>query len=167
MTSSHTVLNLATAYRDVTLVRHEESTGAVVERLTFTGRVLGDATSEQTTHRGHDGRDYAPKNVKCSACRWLEVTIWSRRNGDPNVDDQFTYDYVVHTLGVSEVPGEVDYVRLWQTASAFEVVELLTVRRQRGSKTETFIPPQHARALAQASSLDEGIREAYINRAVA
>lgn len=124
----------------------------------FDGAVLGAASSESKLHRGHDPRTYAPRGVKCSACRWLEVTVFATRTG-----------YVVHTVGVSEVPGEDDYDKVTATDSAFEVVELLTVRRPGGNGRpgETFVPPQYARALAQAASLDDGVREAYVNRAVA
>lgn len=124
----------------------------------FDGAVLGAASSESKLHRGHDPRTHAPRGVKCSACRWLEVTVFATSHG-----------YVVHTVGVSEVPGESDYDRVTATESAFEVVELLTVRRPgtNGRPGETFVPPQYARALAQAASLDDGIREAYVNRAVA
>ena len=126
-------------------------------RLSFDGALLGAATSESDLHRGHDGRTFAPKGVKCSACRWLTVAIYATSHG-----------YVVHTVGASDVPDETDYEKITETASAFDVVELLTVRRARhGSPVETFVPPQYARALAQAASLDDGIREAYVNRAVA
>lgn len=166
MTSPSTLKPLR--FNPVTLQRHDERTGNVVETLEFQGAILGSASSEHTTHRGHPNKDYAPRRVKCSACRWLEVTIFLSRNGDPKFLDELTYGYVVQTVGVSNVPGEVDFERLWTTSSAFEVVELLTVRRgQPNGSTETFIPPQHARALAQAATLDEDVREAYVNRAVA
>jgi hypothetical protein len=152
----------------VTLQRHDERTGDVVETIEFQGAILGSASSEHETHRGHPKTTWAPRRVKCSACRWLEVTIFLSRSGDPKTDDELTYGYVVQTVGMSNVPGEVNFERLWTTSSAFEVVELLTVRRgQPNGTTETFIPPQHARALAQAATLDEDIREAYVNRAVA
>jgi hypothetical protein len=165
MASPHTL-----QLEPVSLDRFDERTGEVIETVEFHGHVLGNASSQQAGHRGHAG-GWAPKRVKCSACRWLEVTIYLRlRRSDNPVsdDDEPTYDYVVYTVGASNVPSEIDFIRLWQTTSAFEVVELLTVRRgQTDGSTETFIPPQHARALAQAASVDDDIREAYVNRAVA
>ena len=166
MTSPSTLRPLR--FGPVTLHRHDERTGDVIETLEFQGVIIGSASSEHDNHRGHPNTNWAPRRVKCSACRWLEVTIFLCRDGDPKTDDELTYSYVVQTVGLSNVPGEVDFERLWKTSSAFEVVELLTVRRsQTNGTTETFIPPQHARALAQAATLDEDIREAYVNRAVA
>jgi hypothetical protein len=74
--------------------------------------------------------------------------------------------YVVYTVGRSRVPGEVDLPKLVETASAYEVVEALTVRRTGGGGGEVFIPPQHLRALAAASQWDRDLRDAYINRAI-
>jgi hypothetical protein len=129
--------------------------------LEFRGQLLGQASSESAIHRGHDPNDpatrHAAKQVKCSACRWLEIQLY-RRVGDGQTD------YVVHTMGASNVPGEIDYERVTETPSAFEVVEALTVRKSRG---DVFMPPQHAKVLALAAEFDDGIREAYINRAVA
>lgn len=165
-------------YAEITLHRYDEQTQKVIETVKFAGAILGSATSEHNSHRGHPGAEFAPKHVKCSACRWLEVTIYRRRvemtyavivEPDPNAPATYTYDYVIHTVGMSDVPGEVDFIRIHQTASAFEVVELLTVRRTnpRTGVTTAFVPPQHARALAQAATLDDDLREAYVNRAVA
>lgn len=157
-------------YGPVTLERYDEQTGDVIERVRFEGRIIGSATSEKDTHIGHPRADWAPKTVKCSACRWLEVTIYRRRSHAPaDGRPRPTFDYVIYTVGNSNVPGEVDFIRLHQTASAFEVVELLTVRRtnRHTQRAEAFLPPQHAQALAQAASVDEDIQEAYVNRAVA
>jgi hypothetical protein len=71
--------------------------------------------------------------------------------------------YVVHTVGESVVPGETRLSRISPTPSAYEVIELLTVRRR---EQEPFIAAQSSRALAQAAELDDGLRDAYINRAV-
>jgi hypothetical protein len=156
-------------YGPVTLERFDEQTNDVIERVRFEGRIIGSASSEKDTHIGHPSTAYAPKHVKCSACRWLEVTIYSRRHRASIKEDVFTFDYVIYTVGNSDVPNEVDFIRLYQTTSAFEVIELLTVRRfnRHTSKSDAFIPPQHAQALAQAASVDDDIREAYVNRAVA
>lgn len=166
------------SYGPVTLKRYDEQTGDVSETVRFEGRIIGSASSEKDTHIGHPRTDWAPKHVKCSACRWLEATIYKRRIVDPvmKIDGlaksdnlRCRYDYVIYTVGVSNVPGEIDFIRLHQTSSAFEVVELLTVRRYNRitGKTDAFLPPQHAQALAQAASIDEDVSEAYVNRAVA
>lgn len=120
----------------------------------FTGEVLGQATSEDPQHN-HRTEYVSPlrqtngQRASCSACRWFEVTIY----GTPD-------DYVLHTVGRSIVPGEIDYARVIRTASAYEAVEILTVRQ----KGNVFIPAPSLRALAQAAAKDEDMRDAYINR---
>lgn len=144
------------------------------ETLNFYGVKLGADSSEQDTHADHAG-DYARKYEKCSACRWFEVAIYRRYvteevdlETDPAHPRIFEIeptpgDYVVHTVGGSIVPGEHRLSRISCSDSGFEVVELLTVRKSGG---EPFIATQSSRALAQAAALDDGIRDAYINRAV-
>lgn len=140
----------------------------------FHGVKLGADSSEQETHVDHDG-EYARKFEKCSACRWFEVSVY-RRYFTESVDlrtntdhsrifpiDPVPADYVVHTVGGSIVPGEHRLSRISCSDSGFEVIELLTVRKAGG---EPFITAQSSRALAQAASRDEDIRDAYINRAV-
>lgn len=130
---------------------------------TFNGRIIGAGTSE-TAHHNHaedwlapspsplnDGTA-APRRRKCSACRWLETTLYRTDMGK----------YVVHTIGRSIVPGEIDYVRVTFTPSAYEMVEILTVKSGR----EPYIPDPSARALAQAAEDDDRIQDAYVNRAV-
>jgi hypothetical protein len=123
----------------------------------FNGRVIGASTSE-ASHHNHDG-EYLPRSTpggerrrKCSACRWLETTLYRTDTGK----------YVVHTIGRSIVPGEIDYIRVTFTPSAYEVVEICTVK----NAAEPYIPDPSARALAQASEDDDAIQEAYVNRAV-
>jgi len=129
-------------------------------RLEFTGRVLGLASGQRSYHLPHRGGFAAP-GERCGACRWTEVTIYRGSAIPGEVPDS----YVVHTVGRSVVPGEVDLPKVVETASPYEVVEALTVRRQ-GPRGEVFMPPQHLRALAAAAQWDDGIRDAYINRAV-
>lgn len=131
---------------------------AGAEKHEFSGTVIGAATSE-SPHHSHP-EDYLSaasppqtgRRQKCSACRWLETTLY-------RTDDD---RYVVYTNGRSIVPGEQDYVRVTITSSAYEVVEVLTVKKA----AEPFIPLPSARALAQAASRDDDIQEAYVNRAV-
>lgn len=144
------------------------------ETLDFEGVLLGRDSSEQDIHTDHPD-DYAKKYEKCSACRWFEVAIYRRyvtEGSDLETDparpriypiDPEPGDYVVHTIGGSIVPGEHRLSRISITDSAFEIIEFLTVRKQ-GS--EPFITAQSSRALAQAASKDEDLRDAYINRAV-
>jgi hypothetical protein len=119
----------------------------------FAGIMLADQSSEAPEHRNHDGQATAPKGVKCSKCRWLEVEIYRRI-------DEFPTIYVVVTRGPSRIEGERNYAKIVFTESPFEVVEALTVRKTTGTQA-TFIPPQHARAIAQAAGHDEGMRRAY------
>lgn len=124
---------------------------------TFTGKIMGASTSEASYHN-HAGDFLAPgrtpdgRRTKCSACRWLETKLY--------VTD--TDKFVVHTVGRSIVPGETDYARVTFTPSAYEVVEILTIK----SGKEPYIPVPSARALAQAAQLDDDIHDAYVNRAV-
>jgi hypothetical protein len=120
---------------------------------TFEGVVLGKASSENEFHTDHPG-DYAvsgDRRQKCSACRWLETTIYKTTEGS----------FIAHTVGRSIVPGEIDFARVTETTSAFELIELLTVK---GYKP--YLPDPSARALAQAADKDEKIRDAFVNRAV-
>lgn len=142
----------------------------------FHGKLLGAGSSLRDEHVHDRARDrYAPRGVRCSACRWFEVAIYRRYftegidlETDPKSPkiypiDPEPGDYVVHTVGASIVPNENRLSRISSTDSAFEVVELLTVRRQ---NQEPWIPSQSSRALARAAETDDGIRDAYINRAV-
>jgi len=126
----------------------------------FTGRIIGAGTSESRDHNhasdymepaAYTG-DTSQRRRKCSACRWLESTIYETDTGG----------FVVHTVGRSIVPGETDRHKITFTGSAFEVVEVLTIK----GINEPFLPDPSARALAQAASLNEDVREAYVNRAV-
>jgi hypothetical protein len=129
----------------------------------FYGRLLGAGTS-RAEHHSH-AEPFAARGAKCSACRWFEVALYRRRRPTTSADAEVshTFDYVVHTVGGTAVPGEERRSRVSYTSSAFEVIELLTVRPHHG---EPFIAQQSARALAQAAQFDDDIRDAYINRAI-
>jgi hypothetical protein len=131
------------------------------QKYEFAGVLLAWGSSESGDHRDHANTDYAPKGVKCSACRWLEVELYSKFPDQVNEDNGQGSMYVVVTRGPSIVPGERDYEKITFTESAYEVVEVLTVRKTRGTQS-TFLPPQHARALAQAAAHDDGIKDAYL-----
>lgn len=103
--------------------------------LAFDGQHLGHGTSH------HPDKD-----------RWFVVDIYKSTTGT----------YVIHTRGMTKVADEITFVRIAETSSAFEVVELLTVNHSK----KIYIPRQSSRALAQAAQWDDDIRDAYINRAV-
>lgn len=147
----------------------QELIGREGRRHEFSGVKLGASTSRVETHTDHAG-EFAPRGVKCSACRWFEVGIYRRytpqvtmRRGSTTITEPQVKDYVVQTVGASDVPGEKRFSRVQYTSSPFSVVELLVVRPV---DREPFIAPQSALALAEAAEVDAGIREAYINRAV-
>lgn len=137
-------------------------------RLEFDGLLLAVASSQKLTH--NHGAQPAARGVTCSACRWVEVTLYRRHVTVPRdeLSHDHATDYVLFTVGRSTVPGEHDIPRLVETESPYEVVEALTVRRAPGGDrpAEVFMPPQHLRALAAAAQFDSGIRDAYVNRAV-
>lgn len=133
------------------------------EDAVFGGRFLGVSSSRARGHVAHPG-EYARKSVRCSACRWSELRIFKRTSGW----------YVVHTLGRSCVPGEIDgyrpHARFVLTPP--EVLETLTTRlkpRPGGTAGErvVFFSDAAARVLAQASAFDEQIQDAWENRRVA
>jgi hypothetical protein len=132
--------------------------------FTFTGVQLGAGGSRRDEHGDHEDR-FARRGERCSACRWLAVAIYRRRraDADDSASSRFTYDYVVHTVGDTVVPGEKRFSRIGTTESPYEVVELLTVRKP---GQDPYIAVQSSRALAQAANVDDGIRDSYINRAV-
>lgn len=121
--------------------------------MTFTGIVLGASTSEVANH-SHIG-EYAPTKEragKCKACRWQETTLYRTNTGT----------YVALTVGRSILPDEKDFIRVVDTDSPRELIELLTVKGGR----EPFIPAPAMRALAQAADRDDAVCDAYDNRAV-
>lgn len=119
---------------------------------TFTGTLLGEASSKYESHNHDEKYVSQSTQIRCSACRWQEVRLYKTHTGK----------YIVYTVGKTVIAGERDFIRLRETTSAFEIIELLTVRRT----AKTFLPVPAARALAQASQYDDDIRDAYVNRAV-
>jgi hypothetical protein len=152
--------------RDLPTINKPHIMQLVVERqkYEFAGVLLAWGSFEDSDHRDHPNSDYAPKGVKCSACRWLEVELYRKFPTALNDDDYDAQEstYVVVTRGPSIIPGERDYEKITFTESALEVLEVLTVRKTRGEQS-TFLPPQHARAIAQAAAHDDGLREVYIS----
>lgn len=134
---------------------------AVGARHNLTGRLIGSSSSYMPEHNHAPGRGPTTDTKwKCSHCRWFEIQIFL-------LSDK---TYAVWTLGRSSLPNERTHHRLVQTPSAWEVVEILTVRKNPGAhngEAVAFLPMPSARALSQASQFDINIREAYVNRAVA
>lgn len=128
----------------------------------FTGRHLAHATSQWDTH-GHDG-DFAARGERCSACRWTEIDIYVSHHisGVPNVGSPLGR-YLVTSSGCSVVPSERTFTRATWTDSPYEVLEILTQRRG----PHVTLPGPAARALARAAEFDDGLNDAYVNRAVA
>jgi hypothetical protein len=118
------------------------------------GRLLGFGTSLREYHNHPVPRDFAihGDEWKCSACRWFEISIISLDDGT----------YAVYTVGRSELPREQPRARLQFTESPFEIIEMLTDRRGRVPR----LPVAAAKCLAQAAATDDGIENAYVNRAV-
>lgn len=159
----HKNLEVVNVDRDLPDINKPHIMQLKVERqqYEFAGALLAWGSSESGDHRDHPNSDYAPKGVKCSACRWLEVELYRKFSSSANDDGGQGNTYVVVTRGPSIVPDERDYEKITFTESAYEVVEVLTVRKTRGTQS-TFLPPQHARALAQAAAHDEGLKDAYL-----
>lgn len=106
------------------------------EEQTFNGRLLGSGSSQRP------GRTH-----------WFEVAIYK---------DDDTQEYVVHTRGVSTIPGQITYSRIVRTIHPFKVELLLTVQQNGVSR----IPRASLEALAECATYDEPLRDVYINRAV-
>lgn len=166
---------MTTAPRFATGQLHHIAFTAEGRQYDFEGRLLAVVSSQKLTHNDAphtEAGGTVPRGVTCSACRWIELTIYKRRTVEmPSTIQAASItreDYVVLRVGRSRAPGEHTLERVLETTSAYEVVEFLTVRRPPGGDrpAETFMPPQHARALAAASQFDIPLRDAYVNRAV-
>lgn len=125
----------------------------------FTGRLLGFASSHRAVHN-HSLLPHA--NKRCPACRWQEVRLFIVSKED---EKQGIGPYVVYTLGPSVIQGETTFGRVEEALTPHEVIELLTVRG--AQHANPFLPAAAARALSQASGLDEDMRDAFENRRVA
>lgn len=120
--------------------------------VTVRGRLIGYNSSQREDH-SHVGPLAPHDRRRCAACRWVEIRIVRDEDGQ----------YAVSTLGRSTVDGEEDRSRVIFTESPFEILEVLTDRRN--GRTPR-LPIIAARVLAQAAAIDDGIKDAYVNRAV-
>jgi len=125
--------------------------------LTITAQFIGFGTSKKPRHRFHDGRAYAQTTESCGLCRWFETRIFK-------ID---TDDYVLHHVGVSTVPGEVNFPRHERVYSPTAVLESYVVRpRPNDSNQQPYLPRPSAQALALAVDFDPELAERYDRRAV-
>lgn len=144
-------------------------------------RFLGLGTSFAETHSGHRDREFVDRGTRCNACRWFETRVFRElvlTLGGQDVESLATDDlrdaladarlgdYVLHSVGMSIVDGEVPYCKVDVTTSPFSVVELMTTRRVTDQGPQAFIAKPAAYALSEASGRDRDLADAYINRAV-
>lgn len=137
-------------------------------------RFLGMGTSFAEAHSGHLNQRFVDRGTRCNACRWFETRVFREvtlpRDADRIEDADPAAvrlgDYVLHSVGMSIVDGEVPYCKVDTTGSAFSVVELMTTRRVTDRGPEAFIAKPAAYALAEASGRDRDLADAYVNRAV-
>jgi hypothetical protein len=166
------------------------------EPFKIRGRLLGFVSSQREEHSHPGGSihdierpdsspshlppdSYAQRGERCAACRWFEVRIFEVEAELPSPPHEITRQsngtvmieneesprgrYLLLTYGRSDVPGEINRRAARWTNSPYEVLEFLTQRGPRG----VHLPGTSARALAQAAQYDDGINDAYVNRAVA
>src|SRR5690349_18752159 len=78
---------------------------------------LGRASSQETVH--HHTQKFAEVGQKCRACRWFEVEIF--RLTEPDGPG----DYIIHTVGHSDVPGEITKARIIRSSDAAALIDAL------------------------------------------
>lgn len=125
----------------------------------WTGTFLGMGTSFKTDHMHHDDKPFAGHGQGCSRCRWIEIRLFREQEAGGFAR------YLVVRRGVSVVPGETDRITCTEVDGPFQAVETVTSRPEDG--TVPFMIRPAAFMLAQAAQHDTGIRDAYVNRAVA
>lgn len=130
--------------------------------LLFHGALIGMITTRRPTHICEFPSAHAPTSLRCAGCRWFETRVFRLSDVDSRTLNDVRY--VLHYVGRSIVPGEVDLPRHELAISGHEVVEAYTVRKY---NERPFITKPGARVLAQASNYDPAIEDAYINRATA
>jgi hypothetical protein len=121
---------------------------------TITGAFLGMGSTYRREHKGHPDTEWAPRGVHCSTCRWTELRLFRATD---------TRLYVVK-CGASDIPNERDLVSVSAVDTPFELVESLTTTDR--NSQQIVLPMPARRALAQASSHDPKVRDAYIHSPV-
>lgn len=129
--------------------------GTGQDPIVFGGRYLGLSSSRRERHNHRDTAHVGPGG-RCSACRWTESRIF--RN---TTDDR----YLVHTVGMSRVPGETARIKARWLLTPYEVVAYFVQRPEGGGRP--FLTSPADMVLAQAAGHDDDLRDAYENRAVA
>lgn len=104
------------------------------QTLRFEGELLGHSTTHET------GRS-----------RWHEVSIYKTSIGE----------YVIHKVGRSEVPGEIDRNTAFVSETPEGAIECLYTRNRGGVKFLTFAAEE---AYDAAARLDPALRKAYLTR---
>jgi hypothetical protein len=130
--------------------------------LVFRGALIGVSVVDKPGHVCGFPDRYASKSERCVSCRWFETRLFRVSAADSSALGGVRY--VLHHVGRSIVPGEIDLTRHETARGGHEVVEMYTLRRP---NERPFITKPGARVLAQAASLDGSIEDAYINRATA
>lgn len=130
--------------------------------LVFHGALIGMITTRRATHICEFPHGHAATSLRCAGCRWFETRVF--RLDDVDSLQLANGRYVLHYVGRSIVPGEVDLPRHELVRSGHEVVEAYTVRKR---NEPPFITKPGARVLAQAAKYDPDVEDAYVNRATA
>lgn len=163
-----------TTHLDLPVARHAGQRGSWELPVGREGAVktLADATflgfgsTERSRHVNHVDSDYAPPKVKCPACRWYESRLFKVH------ETAEKSHYLVHHVGASVVPGEVDWCRFEEAYSGHAVIELFTVRPspddldRHGRQRTPFLTRPGADLLALAAGFDDEVDDAYVNRVV-
>lgn len=145
----------APAYQD------HELYGRDGQRVVVHASQLAATSSQEPSHR-HLGA-HAPKNWRCGACRWFEVAIYRLIDSTELPNESFADTvppdtrYVVHTVGRSNVPGEIDFGRVAPAATPHKVLELLTQWNQ----SRPRLPNASAEAVDAAAMYDGDLDAAY------
>lgn len=139
----------------------ERTDGTITERVY--ARLLGFASSHEDKHSLHTGEHANPKRgEKCSACRWVEVSIYDISK-DPDARKRHRNGiYLVQTVGRSDAPGEVDRTRLVPARNAPLVLEALY--QSQGGTTYLTVPSRLA--MGEASAYDESLARVWASRRV-
>jgi hypothetical protein len=131
------------------------------ELIRVRAQFIGLSSSFRPQHYDHNDDVFARPLMRCRACRWFEPRIFREVDGRRR--------YLVHRTGRTIVPGETILTSHEWVRSAYEVIEVLTTRRQdhRTGNRAPFLTQPAARVLAQAATYDNDLGQAYVDRAVA
>lgn len=121
--------------------------------ISVNGRFLGSATSQQEDH-SHPG-EVVTDDRKCARCRWFEPRIFW---------DAIAKRYVLYTIGCSDVPGEVDLIRIRYGRDAYEAItSMMTPHPVTGIRGIVGVT---RRMFDTAARLDPFLRTALVERGI-